>query len=36
MSIRFGLEIGIVKPLATPVLLSTSIEHENAAKFAAI
>ena len=36
MSIRIGLEIGTVKPLATPVLLSTYIYLEKAAKLVAI
>ena len=36
MSIKIGLEMGVVKPLATSVLLSTYIYLEKAAKLAAI
>ena len=32
MSIKIGLEMGVVKPLATPVLVSTYIYLEKAAK----
>ena len=35
-SIRIGLEMGVVKPLATPVLFSTYIYLEKAAKLAVI
>ena len=36
MSIKIGLEMGVVKPLATSVLLSTFIWQEKAAELAAI
>ena len=36
MRIKIGLEMGLVKPLATPVLLSTYIYLEKAAKLAVI
>ena len=36
MSIKIGLEMGVVRPLATPVLLSTYIYLGKAAKLAAI
>ena len=36
MSIKIGLEMGVVRPLATSVLLSTYIYLEKAAKLAAI
>ena len=36
MSIKIGLEMGVVKPLATPVLFSTYIYLEKAAKLAVI
>ena len=35
-SIRIGLEMGVVKPLATSVLFSTHIYLEKAAKLAVI